>query len=439
MFSSGKKGTYFLLAISLILSISSMWIITRATISSTNQAQINQWTTVKSCTYQAFTDGTNYYAQNCATGVIDDGGPLNAGGVTGTSASAVIQAAITATSSGGVVEILHGLYIMTTSLSFGANNIALVGENENSTKLDWSSSTAALAIDFNGKEGITVANLWIKGNTAISTQNGIELEDGTFFGRIYNIYMQNFEGSSILLRSTLDVGVSYNRFDHLSLIGAGTTNAGIGVGINLFATSSGFVNGNYFSAVNLVGWVWGVVMQDTGQVSNDQFWGVAISQGTYGLRILDASASSDTLQMHYDGGTLTLSELITSVGTGITITEDPQAYADGITDNTGKVNRIGFIPITKITNPLSSTSNTIGLSGNTATPVALTNYVVTGIPIILSCSGGSGVTITVADNAGNNIATPGACSASTYITANVGNVINFGAFSASPTISVFGF
>jgi len=50
----------------------------------------------KPCSFYVFTDGTNYYAQNCDTGGIIYGGPNNAGGVTGTSAAGVIQAAINA-------------------------------------------------------------------------------------------------------------------------------------------------------------------------------------------------------------------------------------------------------------------------------------------------------------------------------------------------------
>jgi len=51
-----------------------------------------------------------YFAQNGKTGAIDYGGQSNAGGVDGTNASAVIQSAINALTSGGKIFVKEGIY-----------------------------------------------------------------------------------------------------------------------------------------------------------------------------------------------------------------------------------------------------------------------------------------------------------------------------------------
>jgi len=67
-----------------------------------------------------------YFAQNGRTGAIDYGGQNVAGGVDGTDASAVIQAATNALTSGGKVFVKEGIYWLSSSIEL-KSGISLVG------------------------------------------------------------------------------------------------------------------------------------------------------------------------------------------------------------------------------------------------------------------------------------------------------------------------
>lgn len=93
-------------------------------------------------------------------------------------------------------------------------------------------------------------------------------------------------------------------------------------------------------------------------------------------------------------------------------------------------------PIGKITNFANNTNNTIGsYGGTTATVVASTDYTIVGGIMYITSTGGTGVSITAKDAAGNTI-TSGDTSL-TIRTYQRGWKINFGAFSVAPTVGVF--
>ena len=94
----------------------------------------------------------------------------------------------------------------------------------------------------------------------------------------------------------------------------------------------------------------------------------------------------------------------------------------------------GWNPYNKISSPFNTTNNTIGTNGTTDVPVASTDYVAQGPPITVVWSGGSGVSVTIEDGAGNIVIT----SASSPLRLPYGWKINFGAFSTVPTLSVYG-
>jgi len=86
--------------------------------------------------YVVFTDGTDTFAQNGATGAIDFGGPADNGTTDGGDAAAVIQAAIDAvnvaslpatTAAGGTVFVRAGVYSITTTISM-KSFVDLIGE-----------------------------------------------------------------------------------------------------------------------------------------------------------------------------------------------------------------------------------------------------------------------------------------------------------------------
>lgn len=114
-------------------------------------------------------------------------------------------------------------------------------------------------------------------------------------------------------------------------------------------------------------------------------------------------------------------------GAGIkfSVTADPtfQAY-----------NNNCFNPFGKITNDFIS--GFVGLCGTGTTPVASTNYQVCGMPISMSTTGGTGVSITIFDPGGNTLQSGIHELNATYLP--IGYKVNFGGFSVNPTVVVFG-
>ena len=75
--------------------------------------------------------------------------------------------------------------------------------------------------------------------------------------------------------------------------------------IDLDSSSTGFINGNYFSGIHCSNWFIGLGAADSGNVANNQFYGLSVESSTRGIDFNDASFSSNYLQVHYDGGTVT--------------------------------------------------------------------------------------------------------------------------------------
>ena len=95
-----------------------------------------------------------------------------------------------------------------------------------------------------------------------------------------------------------------------------------------------------------------------------------------------------------------------------------------------------FNPYGLISQPFKTSTTTIGIGGNTTTITASTDYTVRGTDLIVTSTGGTGVSITLKDKNGSAYA-----SALTTLTAQylpLGTIINFGAFSAAPTVTVHG-
>jgi hypothetical protein len=140
--------------------------------------------------------------------------------------------------------------------------------------------------------------------------------------------------------------------------------------------------------------------------------------------------------------------IIQNVGSsvGITLTSG----SDNIINNnqlvTGTINdggtnthiygNMGYNPINKISSMFNTSNNTIGTNGSTATPSASTDYVVQGSDLLVTVSGGSGVSITIKDGAGNTVQS--GLTTITQMLLPYGFKINLGGFSSPPTILVFG-
>jgi len=91
----------------------------------------------------------------------------------------------------------------------------------------------------------------------------------------------------------------------------------------------------------------------------------------------------------------------------------------------------GLNPIGKITNPVGS--GTIGSYGGTGAAVsASTDYTIVGGRMLITATGGTGVSITIKDKSGATV--QGSISTPLYITLVQGMKINFGGFSVAPTV-----
>jgi hypothetical protein len=98
----------------------------------------------------------------------------------------------------------------------------------------------------------------------------------------------------------------------------------------------------------------------------------------------------------------------------------------------------GCNPLNQIDNPLNTKNKTIGTNGTAAaSPLANIDYTAQGPGLIVNVSGGTDASITIKDGAGNTILS----SLSTPVLGQrlpFGYKINFGPFSNSPTVTVFG-
>jgi len=101
----------------------------------------------KSASYIIRKNGSYVEAINGSTGKIDYGGQNNAGGVSGTDATTVIQSAINALTDGGMVFVKKGTYTISTTLKLTSEK-ALVCEK--GAVLDYTGSDALIELEGDG-------------------------------------------------------------------------------------------------------------------------------------------------------------------------------------------------------------------------------------------------------------------------------------------------
>jgi len=110
--------------------------------------------------------------------------------------------------------------------------------------------------------------------------------------------------------------------------------------------------------------------------------------------------------------------------------EDPN-FTCVIENNQKPMNPFGIIAT-----PFDNTSHYIEVDGNAAGPtVANQDYIVRNAEIIFNSTGGTAVNITIQDPASTIMYTPGATA--TYIRVPRDFIVNFGNFSAAPTVTVW--
>lgn len=154
------------------------------------------------------------------------------------------------------------------------------------------------------------------------------------------------------------------------------------------------------------------------QATPTQSYGVGIFNGNSGATVTRIAVRGGCIQGNVDSGILL------------------QAPPTGPVTNVYILGVDGFDPRGKVTSPFDNTSTAVGPTGGAASPTASTDYAVSGPPLMFTSSGGTGVSITVKDAAGNTIYAPGATLAVPFL-AWPGCKINWGAFTAAPTVTVW--
>jgi len=107
---------------------------------------------------------------------------------------------------------------------------------------------------------------------------------------------------------------------------------------------------------------------------------------------------------------------------------------NGVGPHTIFTNNLGSNPVGLISQPFGTAS--IGLGGTGATPFPSTDYTANGSDLIINVTGGTGVSITIKDGAGNTVQS--GLSTITQTLLPYGFKINFGTFTSVPAVSVFG-
>ena len=406
------------------------------------------------CTFYVFTDGTDYYAQNCETGAISYGGPNDAGGVAGGNAALVIGDAInsTAANNGGEVALGTGNYRISSSIDL-YEGVWLNGLNQG-----WSDSGNGAVIQTSGNYSAIIFKSYSVGGNLL------------YLGRISNVLLHG-SGS---IRDTGNFGItstdnSAHDFyvDHVAITNFYT---GIYATEPKLRVSDSTIEGNIKYGLYL----WGPVADlydlyvrangigdagygayfrsSTVQLENSQIWlnnaGVAIhddspclncydyiisgnwfdsNAGTNGtnadLYLIgfpgspmnavitgnDFAATSRTNVTAYDisiekslGGLITSNDFESN-----SYSTSAVEYGSGST--TLLSSNVGFDPVNKIAD--AWTQSTVGLGGTNATPgPSGGEYALTGVSQSFSCTGGGDTSITVKDGAGNPLAPAYSCS-----------------------------
>lgn len=290
--------------------------------SSSQTAIINQWAMEKNCSYFMFTDGTTIYAQNCDTGSID---------YSGTDFVTVLNSVLTSlTSSGGLIHIHSGTYLIFSPVSSSDNNIVLEGEGTTTILQVSASNLAGHALAVTGSNWV-IQNLQFDGNNQVPSRDDVIYFSGNN-ETARNLYVKNtprsggggsgcgmsFSGNNNLAISNTITGIanngictggnnglgpSYNTntiFVANTVIGSNPSTAG---GCYTFsyamnATATGNVGQGCFVGAYLTGLDVHITVVDNGFVnvnhsgiqtdsnvghdfvySNNRIWGVTVSQG----------------------------------------------------------------------------------------------------------------------------------------------------------------
>ena len=188
-----------------------------------------------------------------------------------------------------------------------------------------------------------------------------------------------------------------------------------------------------------------------GIISNNAFYDNSVNPTTsfVGLRITGTTRNTlFTNNLAYDshsGGSKTQNNGI-FIGSSTSNNEylnndvrgntSPNGFTGTFNSGDIAINNQGFNPVNDIASFIITTF--IGKCGTGTTIAASTDYVVCVTPVFLTSTGGTAVSITVKDGAGNTVTGLSGLATITAQYLPIGYKINFGAFSGAPTVTVFG-
>jgi hypothetical protein len=158
--------------------------------------------------------------------------------------------------------------------------------------------------------------------------------------------------------------------------------------------------------------------------------GISISNDAGGVYLFDFDNYDnytyiDVLGCDFDGSNFHMYDALSYLG-------DQRYFRINFANN----RRFENIIASKITTPYQSSGanyQSLGFKGSAAAPTASTEYRVCGGKFLVNSTGGTGVSITIKDESGNTVAS-GLTTLTQMLLPNR-YTINFGAFSAAPTVT----
>jgi len=175
-----------------------------------NVTEVLQYPT-QPASYIIFKSGSTYYAKNSSTGEVD---------YSGTSASSVINSAISALGSeGGTIFIRAGYYYLTSSISISKDDVSIIGEGKRSTILKINADGVdAIKITGTGITGTAVRRSFFIGHLAIHgkadrslTGDGIEATNASMIV-VFDVEFRWLNGSALHFNTVWNSLISNSYF-----------------------------------------------------------------------------------------------------------------------------------------------------------------------------------------------------------------------------------
>ncbi|RLE37238.1 hypothetical protein DRJ17_06990 [Candidatus Woesearchaeota archaeon] len=328
------------------------------------------------------TSTNDVYAKNTTSGQIQYGGAWDAGGVDGSNASAVIQAASNALPATGGKIVLKGTFTITSVIDW-KTGVWYVGEGEDSTILDATGQSCGIfrvADPTSRTKYGGIANLRLKGDSDQVAINATGLVEST----LINLLIENFEYAIFLDGNYGGTSTPAIR-NHIENVKIWNCKYGIKLtGVK----GSGQANQNNFYNVMITTNVANSIGIDIDIGSSNKFYGGEVAGATTGIRInfydnwifgillenndnaLNLTSSSDTTSNHIDafftGNTVDIND-DAGANAKNTIIKNGEPYHSQIT--------FAMLTFTSYTSVSADSTVYIGLSGQ-ATVEANAEYVV---------------------------------------------------------------